>query len=220
MLRHPIVFILHNVMVSVLSVCENVDEEQTRWFHPLGHPPQEFTVILHVLKHLHRHDAVKESRRFSALSINGHVLGEYAEIGQVPFLGLCIDEFLLGFGVGNGRHTAVRILGGQEEAQRSPSTSQFQDILSIRELGTFTVQFEHGFFGFLQGFVAAWIEAAAVFEVGSQAMQEVLCGHFVMLFVGFFRLHRHRHASKFTHEFHEVGLLAFRISRTGFQPSA
>ena len=73
------------------------------------------------------------------------------------------------------------------QAQRTPAAAQFKDVLSVGELCVFAGNSQGIVFGLFERFGAVIPPAATVFSTGSENEAKEFGGHFIVLFVGFFR---------------------------------
>ena len=106
--RHPVIIASHFVVVGIFTVGEDVHEELAARLQPGGDSAQEFLVVLHVLKHLHRDTAVEDS--FSHTSEMNHVGSDDRQILQAPLRRLSIDEQLLRARIGHAGDLRIRIM--------------------------------------------------------------------------------------------------------------
>ena len=138
-------------------------------------------VVFEVLKHLDGDDAV-ELRGGGVEDVN--VGGDDREIGEAAFFGFGVDVLFLSARIGNRGDAGAGKFLGVVKAEGAPAAAEFEDGLTVGELGALGVEGEHGVLGLVESFAAGGIKAAGVFEIFAEAQLVETRGDFVVLLVG------------------------------------
>mmetsp|Transcript_21742 Transcript_21742/g.54628 ORF Transcript_21742/g.54628 Transcript_21742/m.54628 type:complete len:310 (+) Transcript_21742:116-1045(+) len=132
-LAHPVVVPLRLEVVGEVLVAEDVDESLGARLEPLGHALEEEVIVLHVLKHLDRHDAV-------VLLAGGHrevvhVGRDHGEVLEAELPGPVVDVSLLVVGVGDAGDGALGEPLGHPQGEGAPAAPQLEHLLALLQLG-------------------------------------------------------------------------------------
>ena len=98
---------------------------------------------------------------------------------------------------------------GHPERERAPAAAEFKDVLTVRELGAFSVEREHPLLGLSECGDAGGPERAAVFQARPEAELIEARGHLVMLLVRRRRLDGDGRAAQLLDERLQVRALRF-----------
>ena len=178
---HPVVVAGGLERIQQGAVAEDVHEQLAARPQPPADAPEQGRVVAHVLEHLHRHAAVEVGgRQLQPV----HIAGDHPHVGEAALAALRLDEGALRRGVGHRGNPRIRIVLGHPEGQRTPATTQLQDLLAVREFRTFAVQREHRLLGLRQRLVTRRVIATGVLQPRPQAAGKESRWQFVMLAVG------------------------------------
>jgi len=151
---HPVVRALSFKVVGSARVGEYVDEEEAVRLQKLRHFLQQQLVVLHVLHHLNRHDAV-ECAAVLVVQLHGcNVARLDGDVGQAVLGGTRFDVNLLGGRVGNHEEGAVRQLLRGEDGEGAPAAAEVQDPEASGArwyLSAFEIEQKHALLGGLMG---------------------------------------------------------------------
>ena len=126
-------------------VGENMDKDFGARLEPGGDLTEELAMVADVFEHFNGDEAVELLLGLEVVDVAGDDL----EVGESAPAGLFLDVKTLGIGIGNGGNACVGITGGHEEAERTPTASEFDDVLPVAEFGTFAGKGEHVDFSLL-----------------------------------------------------------------------
>jgi hypothetical protein len=94
-------------------------------------------------------------------------------------------------GIGNRCDVGLGELVSHPKGKGSPTTAQFQNILSVFQVSMFTCQTKGEILGVTEGVSLFVVIATTVFEVFSKGVAVKLRGYFVVLFIGFLGQYGH-----------------------------
>ena len=164
-LRHPVGCVLDLVGIGEAAVREHMHEEQCPRPRPGCDPPQQFRVVPHVFKHLHRDDAIKPQVGAELI----HVRSDDGEVREFATSGFGVDELFLRVGIRDRQNAAVGKAAGHEERERAPAAAKFQHVLAVFKASATTGQVEHSLLGFGKIIRAGVPKRATVLHLRPQA---------------------------------------------------
>ena len=112
-----------------------------------------------------------------------HVGRDHPDIVEFAPVSFRLDVEALRVGVGHGGNGGFRVVFRHPKSERSPTTTQLQDLLTILELRPIAGEFKHDFLRFREGGVLCWPVPAAILESRAENIQVKLRGNLVVLLV-------------------------------------
>mmetsp|Transcript_14645 Transcript_14645/g.31760 ORF Transcript_14645/g.31760 Transcript_14645/m.31760 type:complete len:236 (-) Transcript_14645:269-976(-) len=194
---------------------ENVDKELTSGFQEAMDLGKELRVVLHVLKHFNRNDAVVVLYNIKSSLIVGYVTGNNIDIINIvtTLFGSTEDVLTLGVRVGYACNFAVRVLFCKMKRHGAPTTAQIDNLHTILDLSTLAVQIQHGNLRLLKGSGLIRPETRRILLPWTEAHIVKLGGDLVMLLV---RLIGCNGNSWGSFELTDNGHFTFHIGFSGF----
>ena len=140
---------------------------------------QERLVVTRMLEHLDAQHPVEAAIDVEHVGVGGEDLDR----SQTTVARLALDERPLRAGVRYGKDSTRRIALGQPERQRSPATSEVEDLHPVLDLGALTGQRQHRLLGGCERIDAVGPEAAGVLQSWAEHELKELRRHLVVLLV-------------------------------------
>lgn len=144
---HPFICMLGFVKESVGVMGKDMDKDFSAGLEPSGDLTEELAMVADVFEHFNGDEAVKLLIGLEVVDIASDDL----EVGESTPAGLFFNVLALGVGIGNGGDLGLGIARRHEKAERTPAASEFEDVLSVAELGALAGEGEHVDLGLFEG---------------------------------------------------------------------
>ena len=161
-------------------MAEHVHEEGAVGLQPRGDAGEQRRVVLHVLQHLHAHDAVEGAVHLQPV----HIGGDHLDVREPPLGRAGLDERSLSPRVAHRGDAARRVALGHPQRERPPPAAEFEHVLPVVERGALARERQHGVLRRRQVAGARGEQARRVLEPRTQTQFEEGRRHLVVLLVG------------------------------------